>query len=898
MKTLSLLLSLIVIPLATFAQATQSTPPYLDASLPIDQRVNDLVSRLTLEEKVSQMQDVAAAIPHLNVPAYNWWNEGLHGVARAGIATVFPQAIGLAATWDTNLIHSVADVISTEARAKYNDAILHNNTGRYYGLTFWSPNINIFRDPRWGRGQETYGEDPFLTARLGVAFVTGLQGEDPHYLKTVSTPKHYAVHSGPETLRHRFNVPVSLHDLYDTYTPAFRAAITEGHADSVMCAYNSIRGEPACANQLLFDLLRNKWGFNGYVVSDCWAISDLYQGHNFVLSLDQSSALAVKAGTDLSCGPEFNILDHSVRDRMLSTEDIDRAVKRLFEARFRLGMFDPPANVPWSKLSLSDVDTPANRQLALNAARESVVLLKNDHNTLPLKSSVKSIAVIGPTADSLDVLLGNYNGTPSSYTTILAGIRKRFSNTKISYAVGAPLTESRALPVPGSVLRTGDTASQPGLTAEYFNNSTLSGAPLLTRVDPALDFVWNNISPAPGVPVENYSVRWSGELVAPVEGDYRIGASSDGGFRLFFDGKVLLDDWVVYGQRGERTFTTLVHLEAGHAYPVKLEYFRRFRESFARLLWVPPNLAQEAVDAARKSDFVIAVVGITADLEGEERDNSDPGFFGGDRTDIYLPRTQEDLLQALVATGKPLVVVLTTGSSLAVNWASEHAAAILEAWYPGEEGGNAVADVLSGDYNPAGRLPVTFYRSIAQLPPFTDYSMFNRTYRYFTEDALFPFGFGLSYSSFSYSDPALSAARENSSSRAEPAERGSSSRSFPGDKPIAASAKVTNTSSIPGDEVAELYISHPGVAGAPIRALVGFQRIHLAANASQTVTFTLSPRELSTVDPNGNRSVPAGPVEFWLGSGQPSAASTKPSRSAPSGVSLKFSITSSTPIPN
>ncbi|HKD71899.1 MAG TPA: glycoside hydrolase family 3 C-terminal domain-containing protein [Candidatus Acidoferrum sp.] len=905
MKTLRRLLCLIVIPLATFAQNTPPAPAYLDPSLPIDQRVNDLVSRLTLEEKISQMQDVAPAIPRLNIPAYNWWNEGLHGVARAGIATVFPQAIGLAATWDSNLLHRVADVISTEARAKYNDAILHNNTGRYYGLTFWSPNINIFRDPRWGRGQETYGEDPFLTARLGVAFVTGLQGDDPHYLKTVSTPKHYAVHSGPETLRHRFNINVSLQDLYDTYTPAFRATVTEGHAGSVMCAYNSVRGEPACANQLLFDLLRNQWGFRGYVVSDCWAISDLYQGHNFVLSLYQSAALSVKAGTDLSCGPEFSVLDQSVRDRMLAAEDIDRAVKRLFEARFRLGMFDPPANVPWSKLSLSDIDTSANRQLALTTARESIVLLKNDRNMLPLKSSVKSIAVVGPNADSLDVLLGNYNGTPSHYTTILAGIRKRFSNAKINYAVGAPLTESRALAVPGTVLRTGGASSEPGLTAEYFTNSSLSGSPLVTRIDPALDFVWNNISPAPGIPTENYSVRWSGELVAPADGDYRIGASSDGGFRLFFDGKVLIDDWVTYGQRGERTFTTLVRLQAGHAYPIKLEYFRRFRESFARLLWVPPNLTQEAVDAARKSDVVIAVVGITADLEGEERDNSDPGFFGGDRTDIYLPRTQEELLQALAATGKPLVVVLTAGSALAVNWANEHAAAILQAWYPGEEGGTAVADVLSGDYNPAGRLPITFYKSIAQLPPFTDYSMRNRTYRYFTEDPLFPFGFGLSYSSFSYSDFAVTDLEPTGTGATSPAAekpnsgaKQSSRSEISGTAPVHVSARLANTSSIPGDEVVELYISHPGAEGAPRCALVGFERVHLPAGGFQVVSFVLSPRELSIVDPNGNRLVPGGPVELWLGSGQPAAPLTKPTRPAPNGVALKFTVTASTPLPH
>src|SRR5467141_2759111 len=372
---------------------------YLDANLPLEQRVRDLVSRMTLEEKASQMQDVAPAIPRLGIPAYNWWNEGLHGVARSGNATVFPQAIGLAATWDTDLVHRIADVISTEARAKYNDAMQHGNTGRYFGLTFWSPNINIFRDPRWGRGHETYGEDPYLTSRIAVAFVTGLQGNDANYLKTVSTPKHFAVHSGPEVLRQRFDVPVSVHDLVDTYAPAFRATIMEAKADSVMCAYNAVRGEPACANHMLFDTLRNKWGFKGYVVSDCWAISDIHQGHGFVLTLEQAAALAVKAGTDLSCGPEFSALPFAVRNRLLSSDDIDRAVKRLFEARFRLGMFDPPDHVPWSKLTTADNDTPEHRGISHEAARKSIVLLKNERNTLPLKSSVKTIAVIGPNAD-------------------------------------------------------------------------------------------------------------------------------------------------------------------------------------------------------------------------------------------------------------------------------------------------------------------------------------------------------------------------------------------------------------------------------------------------------------------------------------------------------------------
>jgi beta-glucosidase len=889
MKTLSLVLTLLFFSIPCFAQITTPppNPPYLDPSLSIDQRVNDLVSRMTLEEKVSQMQDVAPAIPRLNVPAYNWWNEGLHGVARSGTATVFPQAIGLAATWDTDLLHRVADVISTEARGKYNDAIAHHNTGRYFGLTFWSPNINIFRDPRWGRGQETYGEDPYLTARLGVAFVTGLQGDDPRYLKTVSTPKHYAVHSGPETLRHHFDVPVSLHDLYDTYTPAFRASVVDGHADSVMCAYNSIRGEPACANHLLFDLLRNKWGFRGYVVSDCWAVSDLHQGHGFVLSPDQAAALSVKAGTDLSCGPEFSVLNYSVRDRLIDTTDVDRAVKRLFEARFRLGMFDPPDRVPWSKLTLTDVDTPANRKLALDAARESIVLLKNDRRsnsksgarTLPLDPNIKSIAVVGPTADSLSVLLGNYNGTPSTYTTFLDGIRKRFPKTTVTSAIGAPLTETRPIPIPGAFFRTGGGEGKPGLAGEYFSNPTLSGSPTLTRVDTSANFEFNNVAPAPGLPMGDYSIRWTGELIAPVDGDYRLGVGADGGFRLSLDGKVVVDDWSPVGH-DDRTSSTLVHLQAGHAYPIKLEYFHHQWESSVHLLWLPPNPLQEAVAAARKSDVVVAVVGLTSQLEGEESSASDPGFFGGDRTEITLPAPQEQLLEAVAATGKPLVVVLTSGSAVAINWANEHAAAILAAWYPGEEGGTAVADVLSGDYNPAGRLPVTFYKSAAQLPPFTNYSMFGRTYRYLAEDPLYPFGYGLSYSTFRYSEPTAGTSGQTS---------------FSGDSPITISAHVTNTSVIAGEEVVELYITHPGADGAPLRALVGFQRVQLAPNASQTVTFTLTPRELSIVDPPGNRIVPTGPVSLWIGSSQPLNI---PGRPAPSGVALNLTLTSTTPIPN
>ena len=852
------------------AAAAAPRPPYLDPSLPVEQRVNDLVSRMTLEEKASQMQDVARAIPRLGIPAYNWWNEGLHGVARSGHATVFPQAIGLAATWDTDLIHRMADVISTEARAKYNDAVQHGNTGRYYGLTFWSPNINIFRDPRWGRGQETYGEDPFLTSRIGVAFVTGLQGDDPKYLKVVSTSKHFAVHSGPETLRHREDVPVSPHDFADTYAPAFRATVMEGHADSVMCAYNSVRGEPACANHFLFGTLRDKWSFKGYVVSDCWAIHDIHQGHGFVLTLEQAAALSVKAGTDLSCGPEYASLPFAVENRLLTAADVDLAVKRLFEARFRLGMFDPPESVPWSKLTIADNDTATHRQLALEAARKSIVLLKNEHNTLPLKSSVKTIAVVGPNADSLPVLLGNYAGTPSAYTTILEGIRKRFRGAKINTAIGAPLTETSGVILSGAYLRTGGANSQSGLNAEYFANINLSGDAALKRVDPIVSFEWNNVSPGPGLPAQNFSVRWTGELVPPVDGDYRLGMDTDGGSRIFLDEKKIIDDWAPHG---ERTMTTLVHLQAGHAYPIRMEYFHHGWESTARLLWLPPNLIQEAVAAARSADAVIAVVGLTAQLEGEESENSDPGFFGGDRLDLDLPKPQEQLLESLASAGKPLIVVLTTGSAVAVNWAQEHAAAILEAWYPGEEGGTAVADVLSGDYNPAGRLPVTFYKSAAQLPPFGSYSMNGRTYRYFTEQPLYPFGYGLSFSSFNYSDAKIAPDQVG----AGPA--------------VTASVHVTNSSPVAGDEVVELYLSHPGIDGAPIRSLAGFQRIHLAASASRTVSFTLHDRDLSTVDDKGLRSVVPGSVEVWIGGGQPISG---PSQPATKGVSAKFTITSGT----
>ncbi len=851
----------LILPLLALAQ--DSRPPYLDPSRPLEERVTDLVSRMTLEEKASQMQDVAPAIPRLGIPAYNWWNEGLHGVARAGHATVFPQAIGLAATWDTPLMHSVADVISTEARAKYNDAIAHDRHDRYYGLTFWSPNINIFRDPRWGRGQETYGEDPYLTGRMAVAFITGLQGNDPKHFKTIATSKHFAVHSGPETLRHRFDVPYSAHDFADTYSPAFRATVVDAKVDSIMCAYNALGGQPACANDRLFDFLRSKWGFRGYVVSDCWAVTDIYAGHGYVMTMDQASALAVKAGTDLSCGPEYGTLPAAVRNRQLSMEDMDRAVKRLFEARFRLGMFDPPASVPWSKLTLADNDTPQHRELALKTALESIVLLKNDRGILPLKN-VKTIAVVGPTANHKEVLLGNYNGEPSKFTTPLDGIRNQFKNAKVLFAEGSLLSETTALPVPASVLRG-------GLKGEYFSNRDLHGPAAAERTDSTIDFRWNNESPAAGVPSKNYSIRWTGELVAPATGDYRLGVNADNGVRLYLDDKSIVDDWN-YG--GERTLATPVHLEAGRAYKIRMEYFHPDWENVAQLVWEPPTLLSDAVSAAKQADVTIAVVGLTAFMEGEESAFSSPGFFGGDRVDLDLPETQQNMLEALAATGKPLIVVMTSGSALAVNWAQAHANAVIQAWYPGEEGGTAIAQVLGGDYNPAGRLPVTFYKSVAQLPPFQSYSMNGRTYRYFQGVPLYPFGYGLSYSKFAYSDLKLS------------------SPSLDGE--VSVSVDVKNTGTLAGDEVVQLYASHPGVVGAPIRALIGFQRVHLAPNASQTVTFKPTDRDWSTVDPAGVRKLVPGTVELWVGGGQPV---TIPGLPATAGVKGELKITKETTLP-
>lgn len=846
--------------------------PYLDPALTPEQRAQDLVGRMTLGEKVSQMVNAAPAIPRLGIPAYDWWNEALHGVARNGFATNFPQSIGMAATWDSNLVHTMATIIATEGRAKYNEAIRNGDHSRYTGLTFWSPNINIFRDPRWGRGMETYGEDPFLTSVMGVEFVRGLQGDNPKYLELVATPKHFAVHSGPEPLRHGFNVDVSNHDLEDTYLPAFRATIKDARADSIMCAYNAIDGEPACANTMLMQQhLRADWGFAGYSVSDCDAVDDIYRGHHFTASEEQGSAKAVKAGTDLDCGSAYKSLVKAVSDHLLAEADIDTAVIRLFTARMRLGMFDPPAMVPFSAIPYKEVDSPEHRAAALQAAREAIVLLKNRNNTLPLKSSIRKIAVVGPTADLIESVEGNYSGTAPDPITPLAGLRKQFGSKNVMYAPGSVLAEATPTPISSAYLRTDSSLNTAGLKGEYFDNVDFAGAPKMIRIDEKIDFDWNRVVPAKDFPVRTFAVRWTGDLLPPQAGDYVLDIRGPRGsvsfdpsgnvvagphaqgrqverIRLYVDDKLVIDSH-------SNPANAHIHFADTQPHAIRVEYVHVADDRLVELEWNPPanSLLGPAIQAARSADATIAFVGLSPNLEGEEMNVHVDGFDGGDRTSISLPAPQEAMLEALGASGKPLIVVLTTGSALAVQWAKEHADALLIAWYPGEEGGNAIAETLTGKNNPAGRLPVTFYQSTADLPAFTDYSMRNRTYRYYKGDVLYPFGYGLSYSQFGYGSP------------------NANSREIQAGTPLTVTAEVRNTSGRAGDEVVELYVVPPQTAVSPQVELEGFQRIHLSAGERRKVQFTLSPRELSEVDEKGNRAVIPGDYRISIAGGQPRA---------------------------
>jgi beta-glucosidase len=849
-----LLAAFLTLLVCTVAAQDNSNLPYMNPKLSPEERAADLVHRMTLQEKGSQLVNQARAIPRLNIPAYDWWSEALHGVVADG-TTEFPEPIGLAATFDTPRIHEMATAIGIEGRVVHDQSLQDGNSGFFRGLDFWAPNVNIFRDPRWGRGQETYGEDPFLSGRLAVAFVTGMQGDDPRYFRVISTPKHFAVHSGPEPTRHFADIDVSKHDQLDTYTPAFRAAIVEGHANSVMCAYNAVNGQPACANEFLLQhTLRGAWHFQGYVVSDCDAVRNIFRDHHYRPTQPQASAISLLRSMDNECidGPGKVTDDHdykpyveAVQQGYLPESAVDTALVRLFTARIRLGMFDPPETVPYSKLPKSELDSAEHRALARRMANEAMVLLKN-YGVLPLKSA-KNIVVVGPLAEQTAVLLGNYNGTPTHTVSVLEGLKAEFPGAKITYVAGTQFLSQRGDPVPTSALTTPD--GKPGLKAEYSSRASREAtpAPITSRVDPGVNLNEANL-PQEAKATKNLSVQWSGFLHASASGDYLLGIKANAFVRISVDDKLVAEGW------GNQTHMGQVHIEKGR--PAKLEVrYSRFAEGKpeAQLIWTPVNNAPDpaATAAAKNADVIVAVVGITSRLEGEEMPVDQPGFSGGDRTNLEMPKPEEDLVQAVAATGKPLVVVLMNGSALGVNWEKAHANAILEAWYSGEEGGAAIAETLSGKNNPAGRLPVTFYKDVHQLPHFEDYSMKGRTYRYFEGEPLWPFGYGLSYTTFSYTDLSLPNAPMNA-----------------GD-PLDASVTVTNSGKLAGDEVVQLYLKFPEVTGAPIRALRGFQRIHLDPGASQKVEFHLNPRDLSMVTDLGDIIVAQGKYEVSVGGGQP-----------------------------
>jgi beta-glucosidase len=825
--------------------------PYLDTALSFEERADDLVSRMTVEEKAAQLLYTAPAIPRLGVPEYNWWNEALHGVARAGHATVFPQSITIANSWDEDLMLDVANAISDEARAKHHEFIRRGDRAIYHGLTFWSPNINIFRDPRWGRGQETYGEDPYLTGRMGLRFVQGMQGSDPKYFKTIATAKHYAVHSGPEPLRHEFNAVVSERDLRETYLPAFRTLVKEGGVYSIMGSYNQFRGHPACASHELYGILRNEWGFKGYIVSDCWAVSDFYNFQGYASGPAEAAAMALKAGTDLECGVDYRHLMEALGKGLVSEEDIDRAARRVMLARFRLGMFDPDSIVEYARIPYQANCSDYNRSLARKAAQKSIVLLKNSKGTLPLDRDIETIAIIGPNAASHEVLVGNYNGIPKDPVSLLEGIRAKLRpEAQVLYAEGSDLAPgiNNLVPIPSRYFRTTD--GRQGVEGAYYASRDMKGDPLFTRTDDMIDFYWDNDSPHPMMPVNNFGIHWVTDLVPPVTGTYYLGTWGSSGYDILFEGDTLVS---FFHDHHAAVRGVPVELEAGRRYRIEVFYRNHIGDADMELLWCPPrgDMVQEAVEAASAADAVIVALGLSPRLEGEEMSVKLEGFEGGDRTSLSLPAIQEELLDALLATGKTVVVVLMTGSPVASLRAQEQAAAVLLAGYPGVEGGNAIADVIFGDYNPAGRLPVTWYRSVEQLPPFEEYDMTNRTYKYFTGTPLYPFGFGLSYTTFDYSDLELP------------------DKTAAGNE-VRVKVTVTNTGSVTGDEVVQLYLTDEKASSPrPLRQLEGFTRVTLKPGESRKVEFILKPDQFSIINNKDQRVIEPGWFTVAVGGGQP-----------------------------
>lgn len=834
--------------------------PYQNPGLPIETRVNDLVSRLTPDEKIGQMMNAAPAIERLNIPAYNWWNECLHGVARAGLATVFPQAIGLGATWDEDMMLRVATAISDEARAKHHEFVRNGKRLIYQGLTFWSPNINIFRDPRWGRGQETYGEDPFLTGRLAVQFIKGLQGDDPTYFKTIATVKHFAVHSGPEAERHFFDAKIDEKDFRETYLPQFEMGVKEGKAYSVMCAYNRLNGEACCgSNHLLTDILRNEWNFKGYVVSDCGAIDDIYQRHKIVSTPDEAAALAVKSGCDLECATTYTHLKEAIANHIITEAEIDIAVKRLFTARFKLGMFDPPSMVKYASIPYSVVDSKENHALALEAAHKSIVLLKNANDILPLKKDIKTVAVIGPNADKWQTLLGNYNGLPSDPITPLRGIKEKLPNAKVLYAQGCELAEG--LPsfenIPEENLINGN---QNGLQADYYDNNEFKGKILFSQNEKTLNDNWGDKAPREDMNDDNFGVIYTGQIIPDESGEFQLGIITTCKTNLYVNDSLIAN--TAYHFRDEYndprlSKSSLIKLEAGKKYKIKIVASESYGDARIQLVWSKPrtnlkeNLKQKAIAIAKQSDVVIMCMGLSSNLEGEEMDIKIDGFQNGDRTKIDLPGNQQELIKAIEATGKPVILVLLNGSALAINWESKNIPAIVESWYGGQAAGTAIADVLFGDYNPAGRLPVTFYSSLKGLPSFEDYTISTQTYRYYKGDVIYPFGYGLSYSTFHYADLKMNPQYKTGDS-------------------VKLSVNVKNTGKTDGDEVVEVYVSNKTAKGhIPIRALKAFKRIYLKTGETKNIQLTLAPDAFSIINDDNKKVIMPGTFEISVGGGQP-----------------------------
>ncbi len=837
--------------LSLSVSAQQRVPfPFMNPSLSFEERVNDLVARMTMKEKADQLLYTAPAIPRLGVTEYNWWNEALHGVARSGWATVFPQSITLAASWDKDLMFEVSSIISDEARAKFHDYQRRGMRGIYQGLTFWSPNINIFRDPRWGRGHETYGEDPYLTGKMGLQFVLGMQGDDPRYLKTVATAKHYAVHSGPEPVRHEFNAQVSEVDLRETYLPAFRTLVVDGKVESVMGAYNMFRGQPCCANEELYGILREEWGFKGYIVSDCWAISDFHTFQDYTDTPVESAAIAVKRGTDLNCGVTYNYLARAVEEGLITEDNLDVAVRRIMLARFKLGLFDPDSLVPYAGIPLSVNCSDYNNTMAREAARKSIVLLKND-GVLPLGRNIKKIAVIGPNADNFEALIGNYNGIPVDPVTILDGIRNKTAETNVVvYSKGSPLAGGlhNLVPVPSEYLYTSD--GRQGVYAEYYDNRTCSGKPVFTRTDDNIDFYWETYSPHPDIPHDNWSVKWTGWLKPPVTGEYFLGSWGSSNYQINIDN----EEFIKYvGEHHAFHREKSIKLEKDKKYKVELIYRNFGGDADIKFLWAQPqeDILEKAVRVAESSDIVLLVLGLSQRLEGEEMHIDIDGFRGGDRTHLKLPAVQRELFDRIMQTGKPVIAILMNGSALSVTDMENRANAILLAGYPGQEGGNAVADVLFGDYNPAGRLPVTWYKSVEQLPPFDDYEMKGRTYRYFEGEPLYPFGYGLSYTTFEYGNLEMP----------EKVKEGD---------PIEVKVSVKNTGDREGEEVVQLYITDEKASTPrPLRELRRFERINLKPGESTAIEFLLHPQDLSMIDINNKRTVEPGWFTISVGGKQP-----------------------------